>query len=188
MSSISPNVATKPLPSLRYACKPPVLADETPQKRADPNLREMGSAFASGRLSITAPATPSPDVSTTASQTRLRDFTPPPTRCCAARLNALETGCRECSARAAAMATASSGETPERVSTEPKTIASRVRVPVLSNTRVSTVARLSNACNLRTSTPLRASDPAAASMAAGVARDSAHGQVTTSTATATISA
>ena len=65
---------------------------------------------------------------------------------------------------------------------------SRVSVPVLSNTMVSTWASASSPCRLRTSTPWRASVPAAVSMATGVASDSAHGQVTMSTATATISA
>ena len=61
-------------------------------------------------------------------------------------------------------------------------------MPVLSNTKVSTQASVSKAASLRTNTPPLAKVPALASMAAGVANDNAHGQVTTSTATATISA
>ena len=63
-----------------------------------------------------------------------------------------------------------------------------VSVPVLSNTTVSIVASDSRACRLRTRTPSRAKAPAAESMATGVAKDSAQGQVTISTATATIRA
>ena len=53
---------------------------------------------------------------------------------------------------------------------------------------MSTCAKASSACSRRTSTPLLASAPALASMAAGVASDSAQGQVTTRIATAIISA
>ncbi|MNV83686.1 hypothetical protein D3C71_1775040 [compost metagenome] len=65
---------------------------------------------------------------------------------------------------------------------------SRVSVPVLSNTKVSTLAKASNPCRLRTSTPWRAKVPAAVNMATGVASDKAQGHVTISTATATINA
>ena len=61
-------------------------------------------------------------------------------------------------------------------------------MPVLSNTTVSTPASASTACRRRTRMPRRANAPALASMAAGVASDSAQGQVTTRMATATISA
>ena len=63
-----------------------------------------------------------------------------------------------------------------------------VKVPVLSKMTVSILASDSIACILRTSTPWRASNPAEVNIAVGVASDSAHGQVTTSTATAAISA
>ena len=53
---------------------------------------------------------------------------------------------------------------------------------------VSMVARFCKADKRRTSTPLRANAPAVANMAAGVAKDKAQGQVTISTATATITA
>ena len=86
------------------------------------------------------------------------------------------------------MASASSFDTPWRVRTSPNANASRVNVPVLSNTTVLTVASASSPCRRRTSTPRRAKAPALASMAAGVASDNAQGQVTISTATATISA
>jgi hypothetical protein len=66
--------------------------------------------------------------------------------------------------------------------------ASRVKVPVLSKITVSIWARFCRALRRRTSTPLRAKAPAVASMAAGVASDKAQGQVTISTATATITA
>jgi hypothetical protein len=46
----------------------------------------------------------------------------------------------------------------------------------------------SNASKRRTNTPRLAKFPAADNMAAGVANDKAHGQVTTNTATATIKA
>ena len=65
---------------------------------------------------------------------------------------------------------------------------SRVSVPVLSKTTVSTPASASSACKRRTSTPRRAIQPALASRAAGVASDRAQGQVTTRMETATISA
>ena len=77
---------------------------------------------------------------------------------------------------------------PSRTRICPITMASRVTVPVLSKTSVSTFDRVSSACKLRTMVPLRASAPAAANMAAGVASDRAHGHVTTKTATATIKA
>ena len=66
--------------------------------------------------------------------------------------------------------------------------ASVVKVPVLSQTTRSTSAMASSDCKSRTKTPWRARFPAAASIAAGVAKDKAHGQVTINTATATISA
>ena len=50
------------------------------------------------------------------------------------------------------------------------------------------LAKFCNAAKRRTSTPLRAKAPAVASMAAGVAKDKAQGQVTINTATATITA
>ena len=58
----------------------------------------------------------------------------------------------------------------------------RVSVPVLSNTIRSALARHSSARPRVTSRPQRASRVVAAASAAGVASDSAHGQVTTSTA------
>src|SRR5256885_5504873 len=57
-----------------------------------------------------------------------------------------------------------------------------VRVPVLSNTTVSIRARRSIASGLTTSRPSRARRELTAANVAGVAKDSAHGQVTTSTA------
>ncbi|MCY1551258.1 hypothetical protein D9M68_875750 [compost metagenome] len=77
---------------------------------------------------------------------------------------------------------------PARVLTSRSARRSWVSVPVLSNTTALMLAKVSNACSRRTSTPRRASAPAELSMAAGVASDSAHGQVTMSTATATASA
>ena len=58
-----------------------------------------------------------------------------------------------------------------------------VSVPVLSNTKCVAAASVSSAWPRVTSTPRRNSVPVAAVSAAGVASDSAHGQVTTSTAT-----
>jgi hypothetical protein len=58
----------------------------------------------------------------------------------------------------------------------------------LSKTTVSMDAPVSSASSRRSTMPRRASAPAAASVAAGVARDSAQGHVTISTATAMPSA
>ena len=60
-----------------------------------------------------------------------------------------------------------------------------VSVPVLSMNSRSSRAMLSSASSRCTSTPRRARPPAAATSAAGAASDSAHGQVTMSTDTAT---
>ena len=60
-----------------------------------------------------------------------------------------------------------------------------VSVPVLSMNRWSSRAMLSSASSRCSSTPRRARPPAAATSAAGAASDSAHGQVTISTDTAT---
>ena len=105
-----------------------------------------------------------------------------------AATNARETGCSECRASAAAWASAVAAVIPARTLVPASTKPSRVSVPVLSNMTVSTLANASKASSLRTNTPRRAKAPAAASMAAGVASDKAQGQVTTNTATATISA
>ncbi len=56
-----------------------------------------------------------------------------------------------------------------------------VKVPVLSTTTMSTLASRSNASGRVTRSPRRASRVVAAAIAAGVASDKAHGQVTTST-------
>ena len=61
-------------------------------------------------------------------------------------------------------------------------------VPVLSNTMRSARARTSSASPRSASTPRRASAPCAAASAAGTASDSAQGQLTTSTASATSNA
>ena len=60
----------------------------------------------------------------------------------------------------------------------------RVRVPVLSKTRVSTPASRSRAGPLRNSRPISAARPVPTRMAVGVARPMAQGQATTSTLTA----
>ena len=91
-------------------------------------------------------------------------------------------------AKATAKASAASGDKPSRVTDWRNPIRASVSVPVLSNTTVSTPAKVSMACKRRTSTPWRASKPALVSMAVGVASDKAHGQVTTSTATAAMMA
>ena len=77
---------------------------------------------------------------------------------------------------------------PAEVCTTCKRCPSWVKVPVLSNTTVSISASPCKDCNSRTSTPPRANRPALASIAAGVASDRAHGQVTIKTETATIKA
>ena len=106
----------------------------------------------------------------------------------AARATAREAGCTDWRASRPARASASAASMPAPGCRLRTAMPSRVSVPVLSKTRVSTPARASRPCRLRTSTPPRASVPAAVSMATGVASDSAQGQVTISTAAATISA
>ncbi|MNV55541.1 hypothetical protein D3C71_1477760 [compost metagenome] len=106
----------------------------------------------------------------------------------AAATTARDAGCMDWRARAAARDNTSSAAQPGAVCTDCSAMPSRVSVPVLSNTTVSTPASASSPCRLHTNTPWRASVPAAVNMATGVASDSAHGQVTMSTATATINA
>ena len=107
----------------------------------------------------------------------------------AASTRARDAGCKDCRANAAANDKAlARSRSPPASRTVCNAIASRVSVPVLSNTTVSICARASSPCRLRTSTPCRASVPAAVNIATGVANDNAQGQVTMSTATATISA
>ena len=112
----------------------------------------------------------------------------PSPSCAPASTSAREAGCSEWRASAPAQASACACETPARVCTPCTHRRSRLRVPVLSNTTVSTCASASKACRRRTNIPPPARRPAAASMAAGVASDRAQGQVTTNTDTATISA
>ena len=106
----------------------------------------------------------------------------------AASTKARETGCRLPWAKAAARASAWGAVTPSRTSTRSRAKASRVKVPVLSNTTRSTCDSASRACKRRTKVPCRARAPALASIAAGVASDRAQGQVTTKMATAIIKA
>ena len=75
--------------------------------------------------------------------------------------------------------------TPSRARHSPTTKRSWVKVPVLSNTTAVTRDKASKACRRRTNTPPCARAPADDSIAAGVAKDKAQGQVTMSTATAT---
>ena len=106
----------------------------------------------------------------------------------AAMTTARDTGCREWRASSAAKPKASCAGTPAAAWMALTTMPSRVKVPVLSKTTVSTSANASRPWRLRTSTPWRASVPAADNMATGVASDKAQGQVTINTDTATMSA
>ena len=93
-------------------------------------------------------------------------------------------------ASAAASASASRGSAPgsaTRVATSGHPVLGQ-RAGLVEDHGVDRRRSASSACRRRTSTPRRASAPAAASVAAGVASDSAQGQVTISTATATPSA
>ena len=155
----------------------------TPHQAADP--RRSGPSWRGDcpdAFSHRTPSTPWPAVSLTDKQRR---SVPDSVGACA-RTSERDAGCRECWAKAHATASAACASTPSRQWVATKARLSPVKVPVLSNTKVSTRASASMAPSLRTSTPARASAPAAASMAVGVARDRAQGQVTTKMATAVI--
>ena len=112
--------------------------------------------------------------------------TPPPSRPPAA--SAAASGCVDQAASDAGAASRSAASPQSaRQPLEPRAApaARSVSVPVLSMNSVCMRARPSIASSRRSSTPRRAIAPAAASSADGAASDSAHGQVTISTETAT---
>ena len=137
------------------------------------------------------PSSPCPANSWTSWAFRLSGCGLPGASADAGRLQAaiaMAAGCSDCTANACANTSACCGVKPARVRIRPTCKPSRVKVPVLSKTTVSTSARDSSACGLRTNTPARAKAPLAAIIAAGVASDKAQGHVTISTATPAISA
>ena len=97
-------------------------------------------------------------------------------------------GCSDPCSSAAATASACARVQSASTSSPSRESCPRVSVPVLSNTTCVTRASASIAWPRVTITPRRARLPTAAASAVGVASDSAHGQVTTSTATAVHSA
>ena len=106
----------------------------------------------------------------------------------AASRKACPSGCSDARSIAAASEMHISRLSPPSGSTSTKRIRPKVNVPVLSKTKCVACASVSMACPRVTSTPRRASVPAAMVNATGVARESAHGQATTSTDTVTHSA
>ncbi|OIQ86130.1 hypothetical protein GALL_320330 [mine drainage metagenome] len=104
-------------------------------------------------------------------------------RAAACASSASASGWRTPCSSAAARASASSALQPSRHQTTRTCSAwPQVSVPVLSNTQACTDATASSACPRAISTPARDSRAVAAASAAGTASDSAHGQLTTSTA------
>ena len=97
-------------------------------------------------------------------------------------LKASASGCCEFDSSAAAIERACAGSRSLVVSVEIRRGRPSVRVPVLSSMTVSTLARPSIASGRMTSTPSLARRELAAANATGVAIESAHGQVATSTA------
>ena len=185
-SSITSNRASSvnwpslPCPESTTCSASPPSCVGTPAWRAEPKRSQRGAALPDA--SCTSAVNPWP-----ASSRRLNALQRVLSAGAAATM-ARDAGCMDCRASVAARARASSRSSPGAHRTECTAMPSRVSVPVLSNTSASTLARASSPCRLRTSTPWRASVPAAVNMATGVAKDKAHGQVTISTATATISA
>src|SRR5256885_11008057 len=85
----------------------------------------------------------------------IRDYKVTGVQTCALPILAREAGWMDWRASSAASASTSSASSPAAGSKDDRARPSRVSVPVLSNTRVSTAASASRPCRLRTSTPLR---------------------------------
>ena len=136
------------------------------------------------RTPSTLPSTPSPAVCRNSPTTGAGVDAVSAAASCSARAR----GCSDRASTAAASAIACAGDVPPVVSHVASRTQPSVNVPVLSRTTCVTRANDSSALLRASTTPARASDPAAAANAAGVARDSAHGQDTTSSATVTGSA
>ena len=109
--------------------------------------------------------------------------------CCrAASTIALASGCSLSDSAAAASASTRSRSSPVAGSTAPTAGSPLVRVPVLSNSTVSTVRMLSSASRSFTSTPPRAARSVAIEMTSGIARPRAWGHAITSTVMVRITA
>jgi hypothetical protein len=160
----------------RHTCR--ACAAHGPGRKTPPSPGAAGHAPRAVRLRRSRPAPPPPagPVAAQASPRVLRG-------CASAR----DTGCSDWRASAAASASACSALTPCAPARPQREGVARERAGLVEHHGIHR-GQASSACRRRTSTPRRANAPALASMAAGVASDSAHGQVTTSTATATISA
>ncbi len=153
-------------------------------RRSGTGTGSDSSANSSGRPTVTVWPSTTPRTPAPGSGVKPVTGTRWPERAAASRAMACPIGCSDASSTAPESRSTSSSLVPSTVVTVCSRMVPVVSVPVLSKTTTRTCRAASSARALLTRMPSSAPRPTAASSAVGVARPSAQGHATTSTATA----